>query len=191
MSRERNTLGPIVGYHGCSREVAEKVLAGTDILKKSENDYDWLGPGIYFWVDSADRAWEWAELQKASKGWDETAVVGAFIHPGLCLNLTDFGVNESMVSAYNMLSAAMGDGLPTNESPQNGILMRRGLDCAVITAIHNLRKKSKPKLPDYDTVYGVFEEGKALYPGSGFREKTHVQLAVCNPKSIIGYFRVK
>jgi hypothetical protein len=66
-------------------------------------------------------------------------------------------------------------------------LLRR-LDCAVIETLHQLR--SEAKLDSYDTVFGVFDEGDAAYPGAGFKEKTHIQLAVRNTDVIIGYFRV-
>ena len=52
----------VLGYHGCTRAVGEKILAGKEHLKASENDYDWLGTGIYFWENSAQRALEWARL---------------------------------------------------------------------------------------------------------------------------------
>jgi hypothetical protein len=38
----------VLGYHGCDKKVGERVLAG-ERLKPSENEYDWLGHGIYFW----------------------------------------------------------------------------------------------------------------------------------------------
>jgi hypothetical protein len=191
LSRTRNTLGPIIGYHGCDREIAENVLLGKTGLKKSENDYDWLGPGIYFWVDSPERAKEWAAYQKKRHGWKEAAVVGAFIHPGLCLNLTDYGVNDSLITAYELLKQMMDESkspLPVNTAPDHGVFLKRQLDCATIKMIHHIRKLEKND--PYDTVYGVFEEGEFLFPGSAFKAKTHVQLAVCNPASIIGYFRV-
>lgn len=37
----------IIGFHGCDRSVRVAVVNGAD-LKKSTNDYDWLGNGIYF-----------------------------------------------------------------------------------------------------------------------------------------------
>lgn len=33
----------VLGYHGCDRKVAERVLAGKQQLIPSRNDYDWLG----------------------------------------------------------------------------------------------------------------------------------------------------
>lgn len=192
MSRSKNTLAPIIGYHGCSLATAEKVLSGHDGLKKSENDYDWLGPGVYFWVDSPERAKTWADQQKERLEWEESAVIGAFIHPGLCLNLTDFGVNESLTKAYKALKATCKlteTPLPKNGASVDGVFLRRQLDCATIKILHALRELNEE--PAYDTVYGVFEEGKELFPGSAFKEKTHVQIAVCDLNSIIGYFRVK
>ena len=62
--RPKNSLGPLILYHGCDREIAEAVLSGKGTLQPSENDYDWLGPGIYFWVDSPDRALDWAKDRK-------------------------------------------------------------------------------------------------------------------------------
>ena len=56
MDRRPNSFGPVLGYHGCDREVAEQVLSGQSDLRLSENSYDWLGSGIYFWVDSPQRA---------------------------------------------------------------------------------------------------------------------------------------
>jgi hypothetical protein len=54
----------ILGYHGCDRRVGERLLAGT-AFKPSNNDYDWIGPGIYFWEANPLRGLEFAE--EASK----------------------------------------------------------------------------------------------------------------------------
>lgn len=193
MSRVRNTLGPIIGYHGCDQEIAEKVLAGHEALKPSENDYDWLGPGIYFWVDSKERGLQWAteQSQRENPKIKSPAVIGAFIHPGLCLNLTDYGVNEDLLQAYNVLKTSFASTkteLPKNKTRKNGIFMQRQLDCATIRILHSMRELNDQ--PAYDTVYGVFEEGDELFDGSGFKAKTHVQIAVLNDASILGYFRV-
>lgn len=184
--RPNNSLGPLVLYHGCDKDVAESVLRGEEILKPSENDYDWLGHGIYFWVDSPDRAWAWANERR-----ERPSVVGAFAYPGNCLNLTDYGVMAELVLAYEAtksISEAADTSLPKNSSPQNGIFMRRQLDCAVIEMVHLIREREG--MDRYDTVYGVFEEGKPVYPGAAFKDKTHVQIAIRNPEMILGYFRV-
>ena len=38
----------VLGYHRCDRSVAERVLAGHEPLKASDNNYDWLANGVYF-----------------------------------------------------------------------------------------------------------------------------------------------
>lgn len=180
-------LSPLIGFHGCERSVAEQVLAGKTHLNSSENDYDWLGSGIYFWVDSYERAWHWAQ---SSSSIQDPYVIGAFIDPGLCLNLTDFGINEELRTAYQLLEqtfVGLGQPLPKNTLNHQGTLMLRRLDCAVINFLHQLRVEQGQ--PAFDTVYGVFEEGESLFPGSALKEKTHVQLAVRNPQTLLGYFR--
>lgn len=57
----------VLGYHGCERAVGEAVLNGNSVLNASEQKYDWLGPGIYFWEADPVRAREWAE-DKAHRG---------------------------------------------------------------------------------------------------------------------------
>lgn len=188
--RIRNSLGPIIGYHGCDRLVAEKVLNNQEQLKPSENDYDWLGPGVYFWVDSPARGMEWAIEQQNRGKISDAYVIGAYINLGLCLNLTDYGAMDEVLLAYNLhkkMVSLLGADLPKN-LPRNGALLLRHLDCAVINTLHELRKDTGDE--SYDTVYGVFEEGKRLYKGAGFKRKTHVQVAVRNIDCIIGYFRV-
>jgi hypothetical protein len=161
--RPKNSLGPLVLFHGCDKDVAEAVLSGQATLQPSENDYDWLGNGIYFWVDSPERALSWANLRRSSP-----SVIGAFAYPGNCLNLTDYGVMNELALAYEAtlgIFAAAGTPLPVNSVRENG-------------------------QEAYDTVYGVFEEGELVYPGAGFRDRTHVQIAIRNPEMILGYFRV-
>lgn len=194
MARMRHTLGPMIAYHGCDRSVGEAVLSGKTQLYPSVNEYDWLGPGIYFWVDSAERGLEWARelANRKASGIRNPCVLGALIYPSLCLNLTDYGAMAEILKAYELLksNAAEADRpLPRNTVRTDGILLRRALDCAVINTTHGLRKKSGQQ--NYDTVYGVFEEGTELYPGAGFRSKTHLQIAVRNPECIVGYFRVQ
>jgi hypothetical protein len=40
----------------------------------------------------------------------------------------------------------------------------------------------------FDSVRGLFPEGEELYPGAGFKDRTHIQIAVCNPDRILGLF---
>lgn len=49
----------VLGYHGCDASVGERLLRNSP-FKNSENSYDWLGHGIYFWESNPDRALDWA-----------------------------------------------------------------------------------------------------------------------------------
>jgi hypothetical protein len=204
--RGRYSLPHILGYHGCDRATGEAVLAGRTQLKPSTQDYDWLGNGIYFWVDSPERAWDWANHHPSPAKIREPFVLGALIYPGLCLNLTDYGVIDELRAAHGVLNAARAHvnarspkrksakttktarPMPKNTGMRDGIFALRRLDCAVIETLHELRKEQGEEA--YETVYGVFDEGPPAFSGAGFKEKTHIQLAVRNPNVIVGYFRV-
>ena len=156
-------------------------------MKRSENSYDWLGHGIYFWENNYQRALEWA---KASRKIKEPAVIGAVIDLGYCLNLTDSSSVEFLKRGYEILKIRCEQAetpIPQNRLSKRGEdILLRDLDCAVIQQIHDFNKESKK--PQFDSVRGVFVEGSAPYEGSAFREKTHVQLCVINPNCIKGYF---
>jgi len=69
---------------------------------------------------------------------------------------------------------------------EDGDLIKRNLDCAVIETIHQfMRDKNKP---EFDSVRGVFFEGKDLYENAGFKRSNHIQIAIRNPNCIKGYF---
>ena len=38
--------GLVLGFHGCDESILLKVLTGKELLKRSVNNYDWLGHGI-------------------------------------------------------------------------------------------------------------------------------------------------
>ena len=189
----RNSLGPLLLHHGCDRSLADDVLEGKKALEPSEKKHDWLGPGIYFWVDSPMRALSWAveKQEKTPEEISRPSVIGAFAYPGHCLKLTDFGALDELRVAYEkarLLVESQVGKLPVNGKEENGVYLYRPLDCFVIKMVHELREQSG--LPAYDSVYGIFVEGQDLFPGSGFKAKSHAQIAIRNPECIAGYFRV-
>ena len=180
----------VLGYHGCDRALAQKVVSGKGELRPSKNDYDWLGHGIYFWEDSPRRAMQWA--QKERHALDPRveirtpAVVGAVIDLGNCLNLVDAEALELVKAAYQTYQAicqVSGKEEAQNKGRDFGA---RFLDCAVLETLHQIREETKA-VP-FDTVRGFFVEGKELYPGAGMRGQDHVQICVRSPKQILGYF---
>lgn len=177
----------VIGFHGCSKKTYENVIFRNQPLKASENSYDWLGHGIYFWEQNLKRAKEWAERRHGK----DAAVVGAVIDMGNCLNLTDSASSEYLKNGYKLLKARCklsGDALPVNrESAKTKDILLRDLDCAVVLQVQEFYGKEAGK-PAFDSVRGVFIEGDVPYPGAAFCEKTHIQLCVCNPNCIKGYF---
>lgn len=176
----------VLGFHGCHESVFDSVIKGGQHLKRSENDYDWLGNGIYFWENSYERAHDWAKARYK----ENASVVGAVIDLGLCLNLTDYNSSDVLSKGYEMLVAnneLIGAEMPVNKNGRSKTdLLLRNLDCSVIQMVH--RYNEAMGLEAYDSIRGLFTEGKEVYPGSGFVEKTHIQLCIVNPNCIKGYF---
>lgn len=186
--------GLILGFHGGDKTIYEKIIRGKlPDLKQSNNPWDWLGQGIYFWQNNPQRAFEFAEEQadKSKSSIKVPFVVGAVIDLGYCLDLMDSSNLKLVAESYKSLKELMEKAeqpLPINLSPKdyeykNDLLIRR-LDCAVIQALH----EEQDKIKKFDSVKGIFTEGKPLYENAGFREKDHVQICIRNPNFIKGYF---
>lgn len=178
----------VLAYHGCERQVGERILKG-EAFKPSNNDYDWLGPGIYFWESNPRRGLDYARevLSRARARSKSPFVIGAVVSLGRCLDLTTFDSIEIVRAAYkSLVDATKAAGLPLPANSEDGL--RRHLDCAVIRRVHTILAAAGSE--PVDTVKGIFVEGKPIYTGSGFYEKTHVQIAVCNPECVKGVFRV-
>jgi hypothetical protein len=195
----RRLPGMVLGFHGCDEATGESLLRGdSKHLETSDNGYDWLGSGIYFWENDPQRALEFAQEATGSpritKGRiKKPFVIGAVIDLGLCLNLLDRAGLEEVAQAYQFLSltnAMLEAPLPENKGEDRAA---RFLDRAVVEALHSTRsrlnKKHRGKYPPYDTVRGAFWEGGELYPGAGFGKKNHIQIAVRSASCIKGYFR--
>ena len=180
----------ILGFHGCDKSVYQKVIIDKEMLTLSENEYDWLGHGIYFWESNPQRAYEFAEEQKKRGKIEEVAVIGAIIDLGYCLNLIESKSLQIVKSGYELLKDSInnvGEELPKNKNVgSNTDLLLRNLDCAVIEMVHTCNKEIDER--QYDSVRGLFLEGNSLYPNAGFREKNHIQICVRNPNCIKGYF---
>jgi len=56
--------------------------------------------------------------------------------------------------------------------------------------IAETEQESDPQIQPYATVRAMFPEGSELYPGAGFREKTHIQVCVRESEQIFGVFRI-
>jgi hypothetical protein len=178
----------VIGFHSCDKEVGLKVLTGTDELTPSNNQWDWLGEGIYFWEQNPGRALEYAIESSQNKQFNKIPIttpfiLGANIELGNCLNLVESNSLQILQAAYKGLEKLIreaGKRLPQNKGNN------RALDCAVIQYIHQSNKLAGT--PAFDTVRCAFPEGEEAYPGSAITTRLHIQICVLNPDCIKGYF---
>jgi len=187
----------VLGFHGCDKVDAERILSGKDRLKPSKNEYDWLGHGSYFWENSPARALDFATALKKNPRPGRPViknpfVLGAILDLGHCFNLTDtkcLAILKNAYPLYVMLSESRGVELAKNKAAGDGSdVLLRYLDCAVIESMHEYHESREDK--PYDSVRGVFPEGKPVFEDSGIRDKDHIQICIRNPNCIKGYFRV-
>lgn len=179
----------VIAYHGCDASVARELL-DRGVFKPSQNDYDWLGAGIYFWEYGYDRAYRFAEEQKARGKIKEPTVVGAVLQLGNCFDLMDTKFTAELALAFESLKRIhdkIGQPLPKNEGrvPDNKL---RKLDCAVLNFCLRQLEEQEPAIK-YDTVRCGFVEGAPAFDGSGIHSESHVQIAVRSHACILGVFR--
>ena len=160
----------------------------------SNNPYDWLGTGIYFYENDVERALHFAtaaaqhpDRKYSVKPIQTPSVVGAVLRLGACWDLSSQvglkvfkGTHDEMVKQGVPLPRANKQADSNDED-----LILRPFDRAVINTGH---KAQSAKKASYDSVRSIFSQGSAVVCGSGFKKLNHVQIAIRNPKCILGYF---
>lgn len=154
------------GFHGTNLTAAQLIVR--DGFKESENYYDWLGRGVYFWQEGRARATTWAK----EKFGDDWAVVEAELDLSSCMDLLDPKWYSLLNDAWNTLVEsyrARGEPLPRQE----GLI--HGMDCEVIDFV--VAGAVQNGL-DIGSVRAVFQEGKPAFPGSAMFDLSHIQIAI-------------
>jgi hypothetical protein len=201
MYRSRPNLH--IGFHGCDETVRNELVSHPDLVKKSQELYDWLGNGFYVWEGSYQRALQWAS-DKQKRGTLETpSVVGVIYQLDYCLDFTDSAFTEILSKYYKLMKDDLrvaGKALPENKDlpkDQYHDLILRELDCAVIEYLHqkideqikaDISKKKYSIYKPFDTVRGIFTEGGPAFEGAGIQTKNHVQICIRNLNCIKGFF---
>lgn len=187
----------VLGYHGCDRSVGLKAVNGDIDILQSNRDFDWLGPGAYFWESDPQRALEWANWKVSRGEYARPYVVGAVIDFRNCLDLVsreDLDLLRAAHLSFVSMQRRAGLTVPKNKSAPgqpNADRVLRYLDCAVIRHLHSIldaQPADARVIEPFDTVRGMFTEGGRLYPNGGFRQRSHVQIAVRNTACIKGVF---
>jgi len=182
----------VYGFHGLDKEVALKILNKQTDFITSDNKYDWLGNGIYFWENNFKRAEKYAieDSKRTNTKIKEPFTLGAVIDLGNCFDLLEQQNLEFLAWAYDEFEKSLienGEELPKNTPFTNDDFdfKKRELDCAVIRYAHKLAKNEGM---EFDSVRAAFWEGKPLYKGASFKTENHIQLAILNPNCIKGIF---
>ena len=185
----------VVGYHGCDAALTRKVLLGDEDMEPSENPYDWLGNGIYFWEHGPARAMQFAadEARRKPSKVKTPSVLGAYIYFGDCFDLLDVAFTSILEAVYPSFVADLknrGEPIPQNEKLRSdGTKLFHALDRAVIEFAIKLSEEADGR--KFDTVRGAFWEGASAFPGSEIEKQSHIQIAVRNPDCVLGYFKPK
>ena len=182
----------VYGFHGLDKQIAYKILNHELQFKQSDNRYDWLGNGTYFWENNPHRAEQYAIEDSKRKGSSIITpfVLGAALELGNCLDLLRQEHLDFLKFAYEDLKRTLlaeGKSLPHNVgfSANDFDFKKRELDCAVIRWAHVVAARNGVI---FDSVRAAFWEGEELYPNAGFKSQNHIQIAVLNPKCIKGVF---
>jgi hypothetical protein len=182
----------VYGFHGIDRDAAIRILNQEDDFRHSNNSYDWLGNGIYFWENNYQRAIQYAleDSERANSSIRTPFVLGAVLDLGNCLDLLDQKHIDYLSVVFDVLEQYLereNKSFPENSAfgKSDFDFRKRELDCAVIRYAHKLAKEEGIY---FDSVRAAFLEGEPLYPGSMFRKQNHIQIAVINPNCIKGIF---
>jgi hypothetical protein len=177
----------VIGYHGTRLSTALRMVQGLEGYRRSENIYDWLGHGIYFWEYAPKQAWAWARQRQKNQKWnEEIAVVASMIRLGNCFDLLDpENLHElaRLERDFVQTERVAGRTIPRNRNQS------KYYDCAVFQfAYWSLERQGEP----VDTCRAVFvPSAERLWPFSGIYQNAHIQLCVRNPACILGTWLVK
>jgi hypothetical protein len=174
----------IIGYHGTTAEVAERLVDG-EPFRPSDNDDDWFGRGISFWEYAPKQAWWWTRDLKRNT---EPAVVGAVIRLGHCFDLLD-PLNVATLRQFyeQAVTQWVASGIPV---PEN-VHQHKRLDCAVFNLFYAAADRSSPPLETARAVYVPTGSARRIWKRSWIYEQAHIQVCVRQAENILAVWRVR
>jgi hypothetical protein len=191
----------LIAYHGCDVTTRDDLVSGRlRHLSHSNNRYDWLGPGAYFFEGDLERALMFSQASHDNPSKMYTvrpigtpAAVGVALRVQSWLDMTtQAGIQEFTMAYQSMVEGLhdVGDPVPVNSaaSDDDPDILLRALDNAVFTFLHDVRANSKPPLSPFQAVRGAFHQGPEIAHLSGFHKSTHVQIALRDDHCVEGWF---
>lgn len=168
---------PLIVYHGCDITTRDDLISGRlKHLSHSNNQYDWLGPGAYFFEGDVERALLFAQTSHRNPSRRYTAkpiatpaVVGAVLQVQNWLDMT----TQAGIKEFSLAYQAFADGLneagkpiPVNKpaSDTDTDVIYRALDNAVFTWLHKARESQDLPLPSFQAVRAAFHQGEPVAP---------------------------
>lgn len=189
----------VLAYHGCDITLRDDLVSRRITeLNPSQNKYDWLGPGAYFFENDHRRALMFAndahgnpEKRFTKQPIATPAVVGAVLQLDFILDMTTQEGIENYCLAYQaMVEYLTAEGLPepknSKADDEDEDLIVRQLDSDVFKFMHRIRQETKQPL--FQAVRSAFPQGEAVAPSSAFRRNSHVQIALRENACVLGWF---
>lgn len=179
----------IFGFHGNTRSAVDRY--GARDFRRQGLPGDWLGSGLYFWLDAPSRAWEWADdvVRRDSPGANQTANDAAVMIAELHVNdrwidLLDRTpwFDSFQVAARNLQRSGL---LPPQRHPLTASQLHRRDFALIEKAVNDARLHGVP----VDAIRAAFIEGDPATEQSALYSRAHVQVAVRNP-DVIGRVEV-
>ncbi len=113
---------PTIGFHGCDENVRNDLVNNPNLVRKSQEAYDWLGNGFYIWENNYTRALQWANDKERRRTLKKPSVVGVIYSLDICLDFTDSLFINTLSAYYELLKVELevaGKTLPKNKSLPN------------------------------------------------------------------------
>lgn len=182
-------------YHATTRDAWHRIQQSGS-MSPSENNYDWLGHGIYFWQAAPVRAWIWKRfeaLPKRSRASAADAVVLEYelaLNTDECLDLLDIRWHDVLEKLGLMVPGVwrrqgVTDEVIKKRLQRNARLaqpQKHYLDCAAVNTVCTYLEHIESIR--ITCVRGAFQCLDRLYPYSAFRRGDHVEVAIRDPKLI-------
>lgn len=191
----------ILAYHGCDITIRDDLVSGRmHELELSNNRYDWLGPGVYFFEHDAQRAFMFAntaakhpERLFTKQPIATPSAVGAILQLQSILDMnTQEGIEEYALAYVRMAEFLRHKGEPLPQNSQayddDKDIIYRALDRAVFGYIHSIRALANPVQVAFQAVRSAFPQGDALAPSSAFKNNSHIQIALLDSSCVRGWF---
>lgn len=180
----------VIGYHGTSRSVAERVVLHQEPIQAHDRPHDWMGRGVYYWEHAPKQAWRFAEIRRRQRRWKEpVAVIASMIRLGFCFDLLDPD-NTLLLKQFHddYVEACAAEGRTVPENTRRWKYLDNAVfnyACGRIAEV-NTQAGNSHRVDTCRGVYVPSGDSGRLWRGSWVQHGAFIQLLVRNPECIMG-----